>query len=83
MCATTKFHRRTITYYTYFVTIFFTEQRHCPHCTGFGNRHITVFVERDCSADFLIGKMFHLAQLLWSDFLEMGEVETQKVGRHI
>ena len=78
----TEFHRRTIFDDTHVIAIFLAEERHSPHGLGFRNRRMTTFLKVQILTDDAICQLLHFAEFFRRHFLEMGEVETQAVGRY-
>ena len=83
MDATAKLARRPEANHTHLVAILLSEEGDGTKCLGLFKRSVAVFVEREVLTDHIIDDAFHLAQFLIGDFLEVGEVETQRVGTHI
>ena len=65
----------------HFVAVLLTEEGHSAHFLGFFDVDVAMVLQGQVFADARVDQAFHLAQLLGRDFLEVGEVETQTVGR--
>ncbi|CCY55652.1 unknown [Bacteroides eggerthii CAG:109] len=82
VCATAEFNGGTELDNTYVVTIFLAEQRNSSQFFSFFNGYIAIFFQRNIGAYLGIYNVFYLTNLLICYFLEMREVETQRVRIH-
>ena len=77
-----EFNRIAISDYAHLIAVFFAEESHGAHCLSFGDGNLAALVAGDGFADAFVGEAFNLRQFLGSYFLEVGEVEAERVGSH-
>ena len=80
---TAELYARTEVYNAYLVAVFLAEQGYRTHLLGFLYRHVAVLVERYVLAYHVVHHDFHLAYFLVGHFLEVREVEAQRVRRYV
>ena len=83
MRTATQFNGRSVTDYTHFVAIFLAEERHCAHRFSLRDRDIAIFLQRQIFTYLPVDRPFDLADFLICQFPEVGEIETQRFGRHV
>ena len=81
MDTTAELARRSETNHAHLVAVLLTEEGDGTQFLGFVEGHVAVLVDMDVLTDHAVDHALHLAQLLVSDFLEMREVEAQRVRR--
>ena len=79
---TTELARRSEANHTYLVAVLLAEQGNGAQFLGFVEGHVAMFVNMDVLTDHVVHHALYLSQLLVADLLEVGEVETQCVGRY-
>ena len=78
--ATAELATRSKAYHTHLVAVFLTEESYCSQFFGFCQWHVAVLLQWDVLTNHVVDDTLHLTQLLGSDLLEVGEIETQCVG---
>ena len=68
-------------HHAHLVAILLTKQGNGTHLLGFIDGTVAEFLQWDVGANLLVDDVFHLAQLLGCDLLEVREVEAQSVSR--
>ena len=77
---TAELATRSKAYHTHFVAVLLTEESYSSQFFCLCQWHVAVLLQWDVLTDHVVDDTLHLAQLLGSDLLEVGEVETQCVG---
>ena len=80
MDAAAELAGRAEAHHAHLVAVFLAEQGDGPQLLGLVERHVAVLVNVDILANHVVYHALHLAQLLVADFLEVREVEAQRVG---
>ncbi len=83
MRAAAQFHGIAVAHHAHVLAVFFAEQSHGSHFACFGDGHMAVLVESYGLADAVVGEVFHAAYFFGGEFLEVAEVEAQRVGADV
>ena len=62
------------------LAVFLAEQSHGAHGLSFGDWHVAMLVEGDGLAHVFVGQVFNLAQFFGCNFLEVREVEAERLS---
>ena len=80
MDAAAELAGRAEAHHAHLVAVFLAEQGDGTQLLGLVERHFTMLVDVDVLTNQVVHHAFHLAQFLVGHFLEVREVETQRVG---
>ena len=80
MDTTAELARRTEAYHTHLVAILLAEEGDGTEFLCLVEGHVAVLVDVDVLANHVVHHALHLSQLVVADFLEVREVEAQRVG---
>ena len=81
MDSSAEFAAGTEAHHAHRIAILLAKEGYGSHLAGLGQGQVAVFVQRQVLPDELVDEPLYLAELLVGDFLEVGKVEAQRVGR--